>query len=133
MAQAQIQDVAPGPTHQPRSYWSRLRTWVKVVIIVVAVLVVLGIVGSLTNGGVNTSSISYRDGHYIGSINYNPLDPSTTSWYTTFCHQLVANGMPASDTESEWVAGCVDGMSQAGFEAQHPGGNSGSSGNTGGQ
>jgi len=65
------------------------------------------------SGGVDTSSASYQDGQYIGSINYNPIDPSTTSWYTTFCNQLAPNGMVAGDNQSDWVAGCIDGMSQA--------------------
>lgn len=83
------------------------------------------------SGGVDTSSISYRDGHQIGSINYNPLEPSTSDWYTKFCHQLVPHGMPASDNESDWVAGCIAGMGQAAFGAQHPGANSGGTGSTG--
>ena len=106
--------------------------------LVLAILVVaLFAVGSISaiwgaiskGGGVDTSSISYKDGYAVGQNHAEGV--WSTNQYNSFCKQDSTMYFSPGDNKSDWIAGCVAAMQQQGYNAQHPGANSGSTGNTG--
>jgi hypothetical protein len=76
---------------------------------------------------INTSSISYRDGYATATQNAaNEGDP----WFNLngavygnqgACENNLLPYISQGDNKTEWMAGCIDGLAQAIYNAQHPG------------
>ena len=110
------------------------RSWRKGIGLATAVLIIVVVVGIgltvLTAGSsasVDKNSISYRDGYQSGYSQTAGSDPflNLNGSQYNISDACKYNVMPLlfsnGDDRNGWLAGCVDGLNEAVFEAQHPG------------